>query len=454
MKRATQQALSVPTFRTPQDCTPQVLGGLWPAELHRVTAETASVAEYLDRDLRRIASSANEKLRAISEAGLPPEAREAEEARVINVARAFAVLRAESTIRQLRREPLGFSPEYLSLGPAPDPPTQIVPRTEEPTRAAPRPEPAPRHAAWPRDEPAEPRVPTVGEADPPSAVVEPAVVEPVVVEPVVVEPAKPAEPVVEPEPAAEEVEQEPEFFTPDASRPTGRAEPVLIESVSEVVVPEPPKESDQHRLRRFLLYVARQEPGLKWAVGLREDGTTVLVTDVAHGWIPPGIALPAGVTLLEPARRRGSAAALLGATVLSATYTPGDPFGDASQFEATASSTAVRRTESVEDLGWQLTEATHWRDGLPRMANTMAKAGAAGTGVVEAELDVLRVHLDTVRYQLLARYPDIEPGVLLNCLLLAATESIASGDLTSANYHFAWFKALMAPPPSNWGAQG
>ncbi|CAN5376036.1 hypothetical protein BH09ACT8_BH09ACT8_05790 [soil metagenome] len=435
MKRATAQALSVPTFRTPKDCTPQVLGGLWPAELQRVTAETASVAEYLDRDLRRIASSANEKLRAISEADLSPEAREAEEARVINVARAFAVLRAESTIRQLRREPLGFSPEYLSLGPAADPPTQIVARTEEPARVAPRPDPAPRHAAWPRDEVDEPSATAV---EPPAADV-----------------AVPDEPDLQLEPDAEVVEEhEPEIITPDASRPTGRPEPVLIESVNEVVVPAPPRESDEHRLRRFLLYVARQEPGLKWAVGQRADGTTVLVTDLAHGWIPSGIALPAGVTLLEPARRQGGAAALLGATVLSTTYTPGDPFGDASQFEATARSNAARRTEPVDDLGWQLTEATHWRDGLPRMAHTMAKAGAAGTGVVEAELDVLRVHLDTVRYQLLARYPDVEPGVLLNCLLLAATEAIASGDQTAANYHFAWYRAASAPLPSNWGAQG
>lgn len=384
MKRATQQALSVPTFRTPEDCTPQVLGGLWPVELQRVTTENASVAQYLDRDLRRIASSANEKLRAISAASLAPEARQAEEARVINVARAFAVLRVESTVRQLRREPLGFSPEYLSLRPAPSPPSQIVPR---------------------------------------------------------------------PEPPEPNVEPEPEIITSGESRPAGRPEPVLIESASEIVVPKLPEESDEQRLRRFLLYVARQEPGLKWAVGLREDRATVLLTDVAHGWIPPGVALPAGVTLLEPARRRGGVAALLGATVLSATYTPGDPFGDASQFEGTASSTAVRRAEPVDDLGWQLTEATHWRDGLPRMAYTMAKAGAAGTGVVEAELDILRVHLDTVRYQLLARYPDIEPAVLLNCLLLAATESIASGDLAAANYHFAWFKALTAPPPSSWGAQ-
>ena len=79
---------------------------------------------------------------------------------------------------------------------------------------------------------------------------------------------------------------------------------------------------------------------------------------------------------------------------------------------------------AVDDLGWELGEATHWRDGLPRMVHTLARAGAAGTGIVEAEIDLLRVHSDTARYQLLAQYPDVDPA-LLNCLLLAATEAIA-----------------------------
>jgi len=69
----------------------------------------------------------------------------------------------------------------------------------------------------------------------------------------------------------------------------------------------------------------------------------------------------------------------------------------------------------------------------------MAKAGAAGTGILDAEIDILRVYLDTSRYQLLAQYPDVDAGLLLNCLLLAATEGIATGNLVNANYHFAWF---------------
>jgi hypothetical protein len=80
----------------------------------------------------------------------------------------------------------------------------------------------------------------------------------------------------------------------------------------------------------------------------------------------------------------------------------------------------------------------------------LAKAGAAGTGVVDVEVDVLRVRLEVARYQLITQYPDIDAARLLNCLLLAATEGIATGDLVSANYHFAWFQVLSAPPASQW----
>ncbi|WP_372514512.1 DUF5632 domain-containing protein, partial [Mycobacterium lacus] len=62
--------------------------------------------------------------------------------------------------------------------------------------------------------------------------------------------------------------------------------------------------------------VARQEPRLWWAAGLREDGiTSLLVTDLAGGWIPPHVRLPANVTLLEPTARRRDAGVvdLLGA---------------------------------------------------------------------------------------------------------------------------------------------
>ncbi len=209
-------------------------------------------------------------------------------------------------------------------------------------------------------------------------------------------------------------------------------------------------ESENERLQRLLAFVVHQEPRLSWAVSDHAGGTTLLVTDLAHGWIPSGIALPAGVRLLEPGRRAGKVSALVGEATQMATYTPGDFIGRGADFAATESSVQPRELPAVDDLGWELGRATHWRDGLPRLVHTLAKAAAAGTGVVEEEVDLLRVHLDTARYQLLIQYPDVGPALLLNCLLLAATESVVSGDSISANYHLAWFQKLDEPPASQW----
>ena len=120
LRRATSQALSVSTFDAPTDCTPWVIGGLWPAELETVTPQTAMTGEYLKNDLQRIANSANDRIRALRYAGFTDDARRAEEARIINVARAFAVLRVESTMRQLRSESMTFGPDNPSLNTAPD----------------------------------------------------------------------------------------------------------------------------------------------------------------------------------------------------------------------------------------------------------------------------------------------------------------------------------------------
>jgi hypothetical protein len=212
-------------------------------------------------------------------------------------------------------------------------------------------------------------------------------------------------------------------------------------------------ESDTERLHRLLAFVVRQEPRLNWAVGNLADGTTLLVTDLAHGWIPSGITLPVGVRLLAPGRHIGKASALLGEATQTATYTPGDPVGRPADFAETEPSVQARELPAVEDLGWELGRVTHWRDGLPRLVHTLARAATAGTGVVEEEADLLRVHLDTARYQLLNQYPDVEPALLLNCLLLAATESSVAGDATSANYHLAWFRKLDEPLGSQWSTE-
>jgi hypothetical protein len=91
-----------------------VTGGLWPAELSTVTPETAPLVTYLEADLHRIVNSANEELANIRRAGLTNPHRLAEEARVVNHARAYAIQRVESTERHLRNT--------TTNSPAPQPP--------------------------------------------------------------------------------------------------------------------------------------------------------------------------------------------------------------------------------------------------------------------------------------------------------------------------------------------
>lgn len=452
LRRATRESLKIPAFSSPVDCTPWVTGGLWPAELSTVTAETAPLVKYLKADLQKIVNSANEELSGIRRAGLDDPVRLAEEARVIKGARAFAVRRVESTVRHLRNMTAKLPAEHGPVNGADD---------TEKTRRFRVVVPAPTDTNGPAD----------GRTPP-----EPEISEQIHHQAAVVDGHEDRyERWTEPLAAAEQpaATADLESAEPDRLAPLPRAgsdDTDVLQAIAAVMQeiaplaqtpvddaattrqPEPPaeSESERERLERLLKFVARQEPGLRWAVGNREDGTTLLVTDLAHGWIPPGITLPAEVRLLGPDRRTGNVAALLGQTTMSATYAPSDPLGWATDYDATDTSSQPRKLPAVDDVGWLLGEATHWRDGLPRMVHTLAKAGAAGTGVLDAEIDILRVYLDTSRYQLFAQYPDIDAGLLLNCLLLAATEGVATGNLVNANYHFAWFQMLSVPWAGGW----
>lgn len=91
----------MPTFSAPLDCTPWVIGGLWPIELSDSSFGVEKLAEDLREDLQRIAESANDDLRAVARAGMGYLARRNAEARVIDEARALAVRRVDSTMRHV-----------------------------------------------------------------------------------------------------------------------------------------------------------------------------------------------------------------------------------------------------------------------------------------------------------------------------------------------------------------
>lgn len=547
----------MPAFSSPVDCTPWVIGGLWPAEFSSITDENAMLAKHLKADLQRITSRTNDELKVIKRAGMADAARQAAETRAIDEARAHAARRVESAVRHLHTMKAAGRPAYprprlpqrpargdldktlvmpavpavpidgsadektevIAAVPAVEPAGDEEPGDEEEAAAG-------RHR-FPGDDDDAAETAVLPELHGPAEVVDadaettrlqgltafdetvaddaeafggrhrvsggdddapetadlPAPPGPVeVVEP---EPetirlqgliAADAIAAMDPEPTVDAVADQPaqeddedeeaEAVADDTDAPAedGPAPEPQTATTSEPQVPvaEPqapvaqsalppvPAESDGERLQRLLSFVVRQEPKLNWAVGDRADGTTLLVTDLAHGWIPPGITLPADVCLLQPGRRTGKVPALLGETTRAVTYTPGDPVGRSADFAETEPSVQPRALPAVADLGWELGQITHWRDGLPRLVHTLAKAATSGTGVVEDEADLLRVHLDTARYQVLTQYPDIDPALLLNCLLLATTDSSVAGDRVSANYHFAWFQKLDERPVSQW----
>ncbi len=198
----------------------------------------------------------------------------------------------------------------------------------------------------------------------------------------------------------------------------------------------------QQRLQRLLAAVARQEPQLRWAIGDRKDGTTALTTDLASGWIPPHVQIPSGVSLLTPGLRLGSPAEMLGPTILVATYSPGQSLSVANDAEPVATSIRARQAADVDELGWELTQATKWRDGLPRLAHTLARALAADTGCLDSEIELLGQALDLVSSRTLKTYPDeVDPAIIGNWQLLATIEALIRNEKTCANYHLAWFQA-------------
>ena len=199
----------------------------------------------------------------------------------------------------------------------------------------------------------------------------------------------------------------------------------------------------RNRLSRLLAAVVVQEPDLRWAVGERPDGTAVLVTDLAYGWIPPHVGIPAGVRLLEPGIRNADLTALLHDAVQLAAYDPTHArVIPADDEDRPPMSISARRTTAVEDLGWELTRATKWRPGLPRIVHTLARAGIARTGCLDSEIALLRDHLHAVGHDVLDDYPDaVAPAAVGDWQLLAAVAALIDGSPMIANSHFAWFQA-------------
>lgn len=207
--------------------------------------------------------------------------------------------------------------------------------------------------------------------------------------------------------------------------------------------------AEQQRLQRLVDAVARQEPRISWAAGLRDDGTTsLLVTDLAGGWIPPHVRLPAHVTLLEPAVRRHDASVvdLLGAVVVAAAHEHNTYVAESDPEAPTLSGDRPARSAApqVEELGPALVEAVRRRDGLPRIAQAIAAPAVRNTGVLDNETELLRRCIADLQNSVLSAYPDHDGAAVADWMLLAAIEALIDGHQYLANYHMAWFEVTCA----------
>lgn len=204
--------------------------------------------------------------------------------------------------------------------------------------------------------------------------------------------------------------------------------------------------AEQQRLQRLVDAVARQEPRLSWAAGLRDDGTTTLVTDLAGGWIPPHVRLPAHVTLLEPTPRRHDANVvdLLGAITVAAAHHANTYVAEPGSDEPALNGDRPARSAApqVDELGPTLVDAVRRRDGLPRIAQAVAAPAVRKTGVLESEIEMLRECVADIQHSVLAAYPHHDLAAVGDWMLLAAIEALIDGHEYLTNYHLAWFEAI------------
>lgn len=200
----------------------------------------------------------------------------------------------------------------------------------------------------------------------------------------------------------------------------------------------------QRRCADAVAALAFQEPRLRWAAGLDDaDGQVVVATDLAGGWLPSHVRPPAGVRLIEPsadvASGRLSLDMLLGKTVFRADHVPGGPVSE----PRVELSDWPRKLEPVPDVRWEIRQAADWRDGLPRLAHTMAKAWATGNGVRPMEMDALRDFISHTKVEVLRSYPGaVHPHTVGNWMLAVAIEAFNNGESLLGTYHFSWFRAL------------
>jgi hypothetical protein len=102
----------------------------------------------------------------------------------------------------------------------------------------------------------------------------------------------------------------------------------------------------------------------------------------------------------------------------------------------------ARTGPEVEELGPTLVEAVRRRDGLPRIAQTLALATTRGTGVTDNEIDLLRSEQESTYRKTVEDPHDLTR--VGDWMLLAAIDALLQGHEWLAHYHVAWYEAVSA----------
>lgn len=202
--------------------------------------------------------------------------------------------------------------------------------------------------------------------------------------------------------------------------------------------------AEQQRLQRIVDAVARQEPRISWAAGLRDDGAQqvdhVGIT-ASRGWLQQrhvrgqpdvGRNPPAG----QIGDQQGGGAVVAVAAHESNTYVA-EPGPDAPAL--TGDRSARSAIPKVDEFGPTLVEAVRRRDSLPRIAQAIALPAVRKTGVLENEAELLHGCITAVKESVLKAYPSHELTAVGDWMLLAAIEALIDEQDYLANYHLAWY---------------
>lgn len=198
----------------------------------------------------------------------------------------------------------------------------------------------------------------------------------------------------------------------------------------------------KQRLQRLVDAVARQAPKLSWAAGERDDGSTLLVTDFASGWIPPNVRIPAGVDrVLAPSRRRSDVGVvdLLGSVMVAAAHERHGFISEPGSDEpALTADLRVRKVEPIDEVGPKLADIIN-RGDFPSTVKLAGRTVSRQYKLEGNELEGFRQQMAIIQQEVLAGRRSAS-----DWMLCAAIDALNEGHRELGQYHLAWQLVMAA----------